>query len=733
MQPFILSLVFCHFAFLGSLSAEARSPELEEFCRKAVTADPQLGPRASEALIAGMPSADREELAGDYLLRNLNFALKARREFPWSKDVSEKMFFNDVLPYAVLDETREDWRPEFYLLSKRLVKDCETASAAAQVLNRDLFNELGFHYNTGRKKPNQSPSESQASGKATCTGLSIALVYACRSVGIPARIVGTPLWSDKSGNHSWVEIWDGEWKFLGADEYDAKGLNRGWFTHRAAQARADEWQHAIWATSWDGGEHHFPMVWDMKNHEVGAVNVTARYLPNNSGEEKSEEKFLSVSVVCSVGGPRVEARVSLYDRAGELVATAMSKAGRADLNDVARLPVTGEGPWRLLVTGWGKQQERVLSELPTATLSVALDDGAVEQVKESKEVSPGLDVTALVKEWEEGEKAVREKELQAKVIPAAGKEMRFLEKVFGEAPAAGHALWISMHGGGGAPPAVNDGQWKNQIRLYQPAEGYYVAPRAPTDTWNLWHEGHIDELFDRLIANYVICRGVDPNRIYLMGYSAGGDGVYQLAPRMADRFAAASMMAGHPNETQPDGLRNLPFEIFMGGQDGAYDRNKIAAKWKILLQEQQAKDPEGYPHRVTIYPECGHWMNGQDGEALPRMAAQSRKEWPRRVVWLQDDVTHERFYWLGVSKEGAKKGRRLVGEVKGQTITIEGRDVSGLRLWLSDELLDLDQEIVVLRNGKEAFRGQVPRSGQVVSQSLAHRSGMVATALLELD
>ena len=47
---------------------------------------------------------------------------------------------------------------------------------------------------------------------------------------------------------------------------------------------------------------------------------------------------------------------------------------------------------------------------------------------------------------------------------------------------------------------------------------------------------------------------VDPNKVYLMGYSAGGDGVYQLAPRMADRFAAAAMMAGHPNETSPLGL-----------------------------------------------------------------------------------------------------------------------------------------------------------------------------------
>ncbi|MFM8642358.1 MAG: polyhydroxyalkanoate depolymerase, partial [Phycisphaerales bacterium] len=110
-----------------------------------------------------------------------------------------------------------------------------------------------------------------------------------------------------------------------------------------------------------------------------------------------------------------------------------------------------------------------------------------------------------------------------------------------------------------APAPVNDAQWENQKRLYSPPEGVYVAPRAPTNEWNLWHQGHVDALFDRLIENLVMCERVDPDRIYLMGYSAGGDGVYQLAPRMADRFAAAAMMAGHPNEAVPDGLRNLPF------------------------------------------------------------------------------------------------------------------------------------------------------------------------------
>ena len=76
----------------------------------------------------------------------------------------------------------------------------------------------------------------------------------------------------------------------------------------------------------------------------------------------------------------------------------------------------------------------------------------------------------------------------------------------------------------------------------------------------------------------MLLAGANPDKVYLMGYSAGGDGVYQLAPRMADRFAAASMMAGHPGNASPLGLRNLPFAIFSGADDAAYNRNKVAAE-----------------------------------------------------------------------------------------------------------------------------------------------------------
>ena len=70
---------------------------------------------------------------------------------------------------------------------------------------------------------------------ATCTGLSFLLVDAFWSVGIPARMAGTPMWTNMKGNHSWVEVWvDGEWYFT---EYYPEDLNKSWFYRRCRQSR----------------------------------------------------------------------------------------------------------------------------------------------------------------------------------------------------------------------------------------------------------------------------------------------------------------------------------------------------------------------------------------------------------------------------------------------------------------------------------------------------------------
>jgi hypothetical protein len=291
------------------------------------------GEKAARFLVENMPENDAKTLDAAFLTENLNLALKARATFPWTAKVPEEIFLNDVLPYAVFDEPRDPWRADLLEKATPLVKNATTATEAAQALNKDFFKLINTHYHTGRKRTNQSPKESIEQGKATCTGLSILLVDACRAVGIPARAVGTPMWSNGRGNHTWVEIWDNGWHFTGADEHDPAGLNRGWFTGDAAKADATKPENAIYATSWKKNGLTFPLVWAEGDTSVAAMDVTARY----TGEPVSTAPTLGVRLFH--GKDRLAVDGKLFTRSGEYRNPFTTKAGTADLNDMPRISV----------------------------------------------------------------------------------------------------------------------------------------------------------------------------------------------------------------------------------------------------------------------------------------------------------------------------------------------------------------------------------------------------------
>ncbi len=232
---------------------------------------------ARDYLNAYMPAGDRDTLDGRILKDNVDYALRARREFSWTRALPEEIFLNEVLPYAVVDEPRENWRPMFYKMFAPKVAGATNIREAIDAVNRDFNKAVGVEYNTLRRRTNQNASESMEQGMASCTGMSILLIDALRSVGIPARFAGTAAWHDDRGNHSWVEVWaDGEWHFT--EFYpDPEGLDNAWFLADAGRGTADDVEHAIWAVSYKPTGEAFPMVWTPDSREVHAVNVTDRY------------------------------------------------------------------------------------------------------------------------------------------------------------------------------------------------------------------------------------------------------------------------------------------------------------------------------------------------------------------------------------------------------------------------------------------------------------------------
>ncbi|HIN79755.1 MAG TPA: polyhydroxyalkanoate depolymerase [Planctomycetes bacterium] len=704
--------------------------------------------RGLHFLLENMPDGDLRTLDSGLLLENVEFAYRAWENSPWKERITEDLFLNHILPYANINERRDRWRKDFFDRFMPLVSAAKTPSEAAVILNQKIFPMVKVKYSTQRPKPDQSPYESIEAGTASCTGLSVLLIDACRAVGVPARFVGTPLWSDGSGNHSWVEIWDDGWHFTGAAEATGDVLDRAWFTDRASKASREDPRNGIYAVSFKRTPQRFPMVWNPDADFIHAVDVTDRYTEGvkEIPEGKAEVRFRAY---LAETGDRCRAEVVVLQESGEILYEGTTRDERFDANDhlTVILPIGSalvasvkfgdldqqvafivNGDEQLIEVPLEKQEVTDPSGRAVASLEKYLagsrSDGSIETRDFSKVPLSREDADRAARAiWQDHAARIMESrsaEMKARVIEMGSLKMPFSYTVHGDPPVTGRSLWISLHGGGGAPAKVNDQQWENQKRLYQPEEGVYLAPRAPTNSWNMWHQANVDDFLDRIIENLIVFEQVDPNHVYLLGYSAGGDGVYQVGPRMADRWAAAAMMAGHPNDARPDSLRNTAFTIHIGGKDNPYNRNGVAREWQQKLADLQDADPEGYRHWVKIYEEKGHWMDSEDSAALPWMAQHTRNLRPEKLVWQQDDVTHDRFYWL--EEKDPKPRSRVVAEIDGQKVRIlEAEGVTKLTILLDDSMLNLDEPVFFEKDGRPLYECSIDRTIATIARTMKDR------------
>jgi len=655
---------------------------------------------AAEFILKNMPDRDRAELKPEFLAENIDYAYRARGKFAWAKDVPDEIFLNYVLPYACLNERRDAWRKQFFERFSAMVADCKTAGEAAIKLNKGIYDELKVHYSKERPKADQSPLESIEAGKASCTGLSILLVDACRAVGVPARVVGTPLWVGTGGNHTWVEVWDDGWHSIGASESSA--LDKTWFGKKAAGQIASDPKHAIYAASFAKTGLSFPLVFAPSVKYVNAVNVTARYV--DAVQETASMKEVEQ---CLSDGKLSELLLKLQKK--DLLINA------SDLDAITNLL-------------WNKHAEAVKAD------------------------------------------PARKAEHEKKAVTYDGMTMRYAYKAVGKKTEEGYPLYIAMHGGGGAPARVNDSQWEHMKVYYLNGvtNGVYLAPRGVNDAWNLHWVTQSFACYERIIENMIVYEGVDPNRVYLMGYSAGGDAAYQIPARMPDRWAAAAMSAGHPNGVPPDNYANLAFLIQVGEMDAAYKRNTVAAEYGVKIDGLAKDHPGLYRHATYIHAGRGHGFMDHGGQGTAQKVFADPAEWlekgskaqisevdcnsirwldqfvrdpvPGKVIW---DCATDRdrsggkqpgfwptaekgnlYYWLGkdrYDKDVELDAKRIVVELDTAANLIDVKEVGNfVRFYLKPGMLDLNKDVTVNVAGK-TVKARPKLSLRVLVQTMLDR------------
>ncbi|MFK7742332.1 MAG: transglutaminase domain-containing protein [Planctomycetota bacterium] len=589
-----------------------------------------------------MPKSDFEAVSPEQLTKNVRLARTARQRTPWGASLSDDLFFGYVLPYAQATETRESWRGPLLEQCLPIVQSCQTLVEAAEKLNGEFFDAVSVHYSTERRRADQSPSESIAQGKASCTGLSILLADACRACCIPARLVSVR-WPHKRGNHTWVEVWDGaRWRFCGADEPDPKGLDRAWFVGDAKRCAGADREHRIWAVSYAATGERFAAGWT-RDANLWGVDVTARYAgPAELAESSAADDALLAQLARWFAADDARRATFSFDR--NLDQELRTKAGDARLRALV---------WRAL-----KTHER-------------------EQLQA-----------------DHGERRVRVGDLEAP----------YTVETVGERPKGGFGLVIAMHGGGGVPKRINDSQWRHMQVYYHDhpeAGGYlYCALRAPTDDWNGFYTDYFYPLLDKLIRQFVVCDGVDPDKVMAIGYSHGGYGAFAVGPKMPHRFAAVHASAAAPTDgqTSPVGLHTLNFSFMVGGKDTAFGRRERCETFAALLDRLKANPMGGYPATFSLIEGNGHG-GLPDRDLLAKLVPLTREPLPQWVAWELTDGTVQDHYWLhcalprkGAVVTAARKANRLVVDIEGP---------GAFEAWLDARLYELTKPVLLVLGGEE--------------------------------
>lgn len=324
--------------------------------------------------------------------------------------------------------------------------------------------------------------------------------------------------------------------------------------------------------------------------------------------------------------------------------------------------------------------------------------------------------------------------------------MNFYLGAKGEKPKDGYPVFIYLHGSG---PRENE--WATGLRLarmFQDGPSMYIVPQIPQEgEWYRWWQRSKQWAWEKILRILLSMPEVDKNRIYVFGISEGGYGSQRLASFYADYWAAAGPMAGgEPLVNAPvENIGNVPFSFLTGDKDYMFYRHLLTKTTGEKLDSMQRIYPNEYKHRVELIPDKGHSIDYTP--TTPWLAQHKRNAQPRHFIWENlemDGLKRNAFYNLQVLKEdnafrtqyeftaNADNSIDLkVDAVKYNTTWKDPRwgidmlfskDLTPaqhghLRVFLSDQIVDLNQKVTIRINGKQVFNGKVKASKKALKLS----------------
>jgi len=258
-----------------------------------------------------------------------------------------------------------------------------------------------------------------------------------------------------------------------------------------------------------------------------------------------------------------------------------------------------------------------------------------------------------------------------------------------------------------------------------------LALRAPNDTWNGFYADYVYPLVANLIRQFVLFGDVNPNKVFLMGYSHGGYGAFAIGPKQPDRFAAIHASAAAPTdgETSPKTLRHTAFSYMIGERDLAYGRLPRCRAFDDAIQRLRGERTDIYPVRMEFIAGNGH-TGLPDRDKIRAMYPAVRNPVPRDLTWALTDSVITNFFWLRVVQPG--KGQELEAACRDNRIVVTtSTNVTQAAVRLDSRLIDYGRPVLLEVNG-QVWEQPVRPSLSRLCQTLEERGDPELAFAIEL-
>lgn len=167
---------------------------------------------------------------------------------------------------------------------------------------------------------------------------------------------------------------------------------------------------------------------------------------------------------------------------------------------------------------------------------------------------------------------------------------------------------------------------------------------------------------------------IDPDRIYLVGSSAGGSGAMHLASCFPDEFAAVLPLVAAGNNYPLQNFRNLPVAFHHG------DRDWTSAICNARVQAQRMK-AFGCPAVLVEYAGAGHSIPGSHEPLMQWLFEQRRNPAPATIEHECEVPSLGRSYWLTIDEFDDPHQRASVSaRIDGEVAIIKPTNVAALSL-----------------------------------------------------